>query len=138
MMRAAGIKPILITPLSRRQWGADGKIHSTLEPNAAVVREIAKEKNVPLIDLHAISIALYERIGKDACNAMSPLKAAKVNNGDTTSGEKAPTTQAAGSMVYDGTHLNPKGSAIIGAIVAGELVKVVPDLAPYITVPAAN
>jgi hypothetical protein len=39
--RAAGIKPVLITSLSRRQWGDDGKIHSTLEPNVKVVKEIA-------------------------------------------------------------------------------------------------
>src|SRR5437763_15869994 len=45
--RAAGIKPVLITSLSRRQWGPDGKIHSTLVPNAEVVKEIAKVKNVP-------------------------------------------------------------------------------------------
>src|SRR5688572_15203963 len=31
---AAGIKPVLVTPLSRRQWGADGKIYSTLQPYA--------------------------------------------------------------------------------------------------------
>jgi lysophospholipase L1-like esterase len=142
--RAAGIKPILITPLSRRQWGADGKIHSTLVPNARVVKEIAAEKHVPLIDLHSLSIQLYEQIGKDGCNELSPLKDANASkhaknaddNGVNPVSGEAPATQPAGPKVYDGTHLNPKGSAIIGAIVAGELAKVVPDLAPYIKLPA--
>src|SRR5262249_59843343 len=109
--RAAGIKPVLITSLSRRQWGDDGKIHSKLEPNVKVVKEIAAEKHVPLIDLHARSIELYEKIGKDACDELSPKKP------DGT---------------VDGTHLNPKGSEAIGPIVAEELKKAVPDLAPYI------
>jgi lysophospholipase L1-like esterase len=141
--RAAGIKPILITPLSRRQWGADGKIHSTLVPNAQVVREIAAEKHVPLIDLHTLSIQLYEPIGIEGCNELSPLKDANAakraknpdDNGSVAGSPKVPATQPTGPKVFDGTHLNPKGSAIIGAIVAVELVKVVPDLAPYINLP---
>jgi pectinesterase len=108
--KAAGIQPVLITSLSRRQWGDDGKIHSRLQPNVDVVKEIATEKRVPLIDLHARSIELYEKLGKDGCNALSPRK-----------GEG-----------YDGTHLNAKGSDLIGPIVAEELKKAVPNLAPYI------
>src|SRR5438309_517859 len=75
--RAAGIKPVLVTSLSRRQWGPDGKIHSTLQPNADVVKQIAAEKNVPLIDLHARSIELYEKLGKEAVNKLSPKKTPK-------------------------------------------------------------
>lgn len=111
--RAAGIKPVLITSVSRRQWGKDGKIHSTLEPNVAVVKEIAAEKKVPLIDLHAQSIELYERLGKDRCNEISPPK------GDG----------------FDGTHFNAKGSDLIGPIVAAELKKAVPDLASHLKDP---
>jgi lysophospholipase L1-like esterase len=143
--RAAGIKPILITPMSRRQWGPDGKIHSTLVPNAEVVKQIAAEKHVPLIDLHAISIQLYERLGKEACNELSPLKVATPKRSKTTTqpdvesaSEIPPATRPTGPKVFDGTHLNPKGAAIIGPIVAAELAKVVPDLAPYIKATAAN
>jgi lysophospholipase L1-like esterase len=141
--RAAGIKPVLITPMSRRQWGADGKIHSTLVPNAEVVKEIAAEKNVPLIDLHSISIALYEKMGVDACNEISPLKvaatrksSASTQNDADSMADIAPVTQPADPKVFDGTHLNPKGAALIGPIVARELAKVVPDLAPYIKTPS--
>src|SRR5438105_1525148 len=75
--RAAGSKPVLVTSLSRRQWGPDGKIHSTLQPNADVVKEIAAEKHVPLIDLHARSIELYEKLGREGVNELSPTKTAK-------------------------------------------------------------
>jgi pectinesterase len=136
--RAAGIKPVLVTSMSRRQWGPDGKIHSTLAPYVEVVRQIAAEKNVPLVDLHSRSIELYERLGKDGCNAVSPLKAAStkpsVNKEETVA--DAPATQPGDQgKVFDGTHLNAKGSAMVGPLVAQELAKAVPDLAPYIKIP---
>src|SRR5215469_13207962 len=58
--RANGAKPILVTPLTRRQWDPANpvKIKSTLEPYAVQVRKIAAEKKVPLIDLHARSLEL--------------------------------------------------------------------------------
>ncbi len=126
--RAAGIKPVLITSLSRRQWGADGKIHSTLVPNVEVVKEIAAEKHVPLIDLHGKSIELYEKLGKEKIEELSPMKPAGPGE-DIKSGAAATTTQ---KMVYDGTHLNAKGSAVIGKMVADEVKVKVPALAPYI------
>jgi lysophospholipase L1-like esterase len=35
-------------------------------------------------------------------------------------------------MVLDNTHFNAQGSEVIGKLVADELAKAVPDLAPYI------
>lgn len=120
--RAAGIKPVLVTSLSRRQWGSDGKIHSTLTPYADVVKGIAAEKKVPLIDLHALSIAYYEKEGKEKILELSPTKNADEGsaNSDTTATSK---------KSVDGTHLNAKGGPIFGAMVAEELKKVVPELA---------
>jgi pectinesterase len=121
--RAAGIKPVLVTSLSRRQWGPDGKIHSTLQPNAEVVKQIAAEKKVPLIDLHARSVELYEKLGKEAVNKLSPKK--------TPKGDKAEQAATAADAL-DGTHLNAKGSDVVGPIVAEELKNAVPELAAYI------
>lgn len=122
---AAGIKPILVTSLSRRQWAKNNsdKIESTLAPYANVVKEIARQKSVPLIDLHARSIELYEKLGKAEINTMSPTKPATQPSDDPS--EKAAT-------VLDGTHLNAKGSAVVGKLVAEELAKAVPALAPYV------
>jgi pectinesterase len=123
--KAAGIKPILVTSLSRRQWGKDGKINSTLTSYVETVKQIAVEKNVPLLDLHALSIALYEKLGKEGVLEISPQKNADPNskNSDTAS------TQNQG---YDGTHLNAKGGEIVGKIVADALRQAVPALAPYL------
>lgn len=122
---AAGIKPILVTSISRRQWGKDDKIHSTLQPYADVVKEIATQKHVPVIDLHAKSIEIYERLGKKEIEAMSPTKAASQPSDDPS--EKKATT-------LDGTHFNAKGGAYFGKVVADELAIAVPDLAPYVIV----
>jgi lysophospholipase L1-like esterase len=61
-------------------------------------------------------------------------KGAKPPSNPDDAGLAAPTvsTQPSTGKTFDGTHLNPKGSAIVGAIVAGQLAAVVPDLAPYI------
>ena len=52
--RAAGVIPVLVTPLSRRQWGRDERIHSSLAPYATAVRRIAMEMKVPLIELQQL------------------------------------------------------------------------------------
>ena len=123
--KAAGIEPILVTPLSRRQWGKDGKIRSGLQPWADAAKAVAEEKQVALIDLHARSIEIYEQMGREKVLEISPLKNAdpsSVNSDTTTPGKQA----------VDGTHLNEKGSKIFGPIVAQGLKTAVPKLAPHI------
>jgi pectinesterase len=115
--RAAGIKPVLVTSLSRRAWGKDGKIHSTLGPYVDVVRAIAKEKDVPLIELNARSIELYERLGKAETDTLSP---------------RSPDPSEKGKTLIDGTHLNAKGGTVIGKLVAEEMARAVPGLARYV------
>ncbi len=48
--RAAGAKPVLVTPLTRRQWdkSSSGKIKSSLTAYADEVKKIAADKKVPL------------------------------------------------------------------------------------------
>jgi pectinesterase len=117
--RAAGIKPVLVTPLVRRQFKDDGKIQSSLARHAEIVRGIAKDLNVPLVELHDRSLAVCNALGRDACTAL--LSTEKPKGGG-----------------YDGTHLTPAGSMLMGAIVADELKRAVPELAPHIrAVPAS-
>jgi len=59
--RAIGAKPILVTPLARRNAGP-----SDLQAWADATKDVAAEKNVPLIDLHARSIGnLNPALGPD-------------------------------------------------------------------------
>ncbi len=113
--KAIGAKPILLTPLVRRQWDKDdpSKIKSSLAPYAVEVRKIAAEENVPLVELHDLSKALCESLGREKCYEFSPTK---VVDGTNT--------------VYDGTHLKPNGSVMMARLIVGELKTKVPELAP--------
>ena len=62
---------------------------------------------MPLIDLHARSKELCEKLGKEKCIEFSPIK---------------------NTNEVDNTHLNEKGSILFGQLVVEELVKVVPEL----------
>lgn len=62
--RAAGITPILVTPVHRRMYGADGKPSTELAPYAAATRRVAEKMNVPLIDLYTASGEYFEKIGE--------------------------------------------------------------------------
>jgi len=110
-VRAIGAKPILVTSMVRRQWDKSdpNKINSSLTPYVEAVKVLAKEKNVPLVDLYARSKELCEQLGKEKCNEFSPVKE---------------TNQ------IDNTHLNAKGSVMFGRLVVEELVKAVPELKP--------
>jgi pectinesterase len=118
--RAIGAKPILVTSLVRRQWdkSGNGKINSSLIPYVEAVKALAKEKNVPVVDLHASSKQLCEQLGKEKCREFSPIK----DNNE-----------------FDNTHLNAKGSVMFAQLVVKELVKVAPELKPcFRSEPAAD
>ena len=117
-VRAAEATPVLVTSLVRRQFeGGSDKIFSSLDTRAEIVRGIAKEKEVPLIELHDRSKELCEKLGRGGCLAFSPKK---------EGGQ------------YDGTHLNGKGYVLFGRIVAEELGKAVPALEPMLLAEARD
>ncbi len=120
--RAIGAIPVLVTPLTRRQWDKNhpGQIKSTLEPYAEEVRRIAAEKHVPLVDLHARSIELCEQLGREKCCKFSPVKVAK------------------GKTEYDNTHLNPAGRVLFARLVVQELRQAVPELDPVLLAEPRN
>ncbi len=113
--KAAGIEPVLVTSLVRRKFNAEGKIESDLTDYVKVVKQVAAATGTPLVDLHARSIELANSLGPEGCATINPID------------KGAPDT----------THLNAKGSLLVGRIVAQELSQAVPKLAPHIRKPAA-
>jgi PelA/Pel-15E family pectate lyase len=109
--RAHGMTPIIVTSLTRRNFGADGRIASDLGPYVEAARAVAALKKVPLIDLNQRSIEVLNRLGPKAAEVFNPIQA----NGTP-----------------DRTHLMTHGAEVFGGIVADELRKVVPALAPVI------
>ncbi|MCA8997951.1 MAG: hypothetical protein KDA80_13225, partial [Planctomycetaceae bacterium] len=111
--REVGATPVLVTSLSRRLWAPDGvHIASILTDYVEATRSVAKEKSVPLVDLHARSIEIYESLGQAGCEEISPQR---TDNGG-----------------LDRTHLNEAGSLLFGPIVAQELQKVLPSAGEFL------
>ncbi|KRA71815.1 lysophospholipase [Caulobacter sp. Root656] len=144
---AAGARPVLVTPLSRRQF-KDGRLVDDLVPWAQAVRAVAAETGTPLVDLNARSAEAAQALGslKAAAWAEAPPSPdlAKAIVGGTTVGVKfyeppipgaapvlmnPPGTALANPSKFDYTHLGPAGAAACSEIVAEELVRAVPDLA---------
>jgi len=118
--RAHGIVPILVTPLTRRYYGDDGKIHSDLLAHTEAMKKVAAEEKTPLIDLQADSIAFLDTMDEAQANLLGITK-----------------KDAQGNTVSDKTHLNAEGSYAFGRIVAVDLGKVAPALAKYVRPEAA-
>ena len=119
--RAARVEPVLVTPLSRRLFGGEGKIHSDLTAQSEATRRVAKDLAVPLVDLQAQSIALLDQVGETRANALAIT-----------------TKDDAGKTVFENTHLNWAGSFVFGRIVAKGLGEVEPALAQYVLPEAAT
>lgn len=61
--RLRGATPVLITSMQRRTFDSRGKIVNSHGLYPQAVRAVAREKNVTLIDLDAMSVQLYEALG---------------------------------------------------------------------------
>jgi lysophospholipase L1-like esterase len=57
---------VLLTPVSRRSFDESGKIGNSFRGYPDAVKQVAQEKQVPLIDLQAMGAAFYEAMGPDA------------------------------------------------------------------------
>ncbi|GGZ44570.1 rhamnogalacturonan acetylesterase [Asticcacaulis endophyticus] len=149
-VRAAGAIPVLVTPLTRRGF-KDGKVENDLGPWAEATRAVAKEMNVPLVDLYARSQEAVQAMG--AAEAMKfaqkppsaqVLEAGKT--GTTIAGSTGvapapnapPMTEAQirvslepmgqAKLSFDYTHLGRDGADFFATIVTRELAAAVPDL----------
>ena len=142
-IRAAGAHPVLLTPLTRRAF-KDGRLLDDLGPWADVIRAIANDMQVPLVDLHARSVAAVQALGpaQSMRFAQAPARSwiyAAAQTG-TTVDHDAPalpetSPDATGRPLlaqpkrqFDYTHLGPEGADFFAAIVADELSRAVPEL----------
>jgi lysophospholipase L1-like esterase len=63
--REHGATPVLVTPMHRRTFDANGHITNSHGDYPEAVRQVAREKSVALIDLHAMSKDFYEALGAE-------------------------------------------------------------------------
>ena len=100
-----GAYPVLVTSMHRRSFDEDGKVIDTMQGFPDAMRAVAKEQKVPLIDLNAMSKALYEALGSE------------------------------GSAIafVDGTHHNAYGAYEMARCVVQGIRTEVPELARYLS-----
>jgi lysophospholipase L1-like esterase len=91
----------------RRTFGPDGKLDDNLIPYANAMKEVGQEKHVALIDLHASSNELVEKLGPSASAEMANKKG-------------------------DLTHFNEKGARAMADLVMQELPAAAPKLKEYL------
>lgn len=94
--RAKGANPVLVTSIHRRSFDENGKVINTHGEYPNAVRLLAKEENVPLIDLNNMSKDLYEAWGVEGS------KRAFVHY-------PAGTFPDQDKALEDNTHFNPYG-----------------------------
>jgi len=63
--RAHKAIPVLITPVARRKFDSSGHVVGTHKVYSEIVRSVAKDLNVPLIDLDKKSQALLQELGPE-------------------------------------------------------------------------
>lgn len=140
--RAAGARPVLLTPLTRRSW-KNGALDRDLDPWAEAVRRVAAELDVPLVDLNARSAAIVAAMGPGVGNMLAEVPpspeiaaAAAIDRvtlpsatGMPTAVEPAtPPRVARMNRPFDYTHLGPAGAELFAAVVADGLIAAVPDM----------
>ena len=150
--RAAGARPVLVTPLIRRQF-KDGQVFDDLAPWADAIRKVAAETGTPLVDLHALSKAAVQAMGPVAAmrlgEAPPPPDVAEAAKSGTTTGAmfyepaipgaavpprppaappSPPSAMGSFKPVFDYTHLGPEGADLVSAMVAKALADAVPEL----------
>lgn len=101
--RALGATPILVTPMHRRMFNADGTLNDNLQPYAEAMKAVAAEQGAALIDLHAMSGELLARLGAQASEAFA-------------------------NELGDRTHFNERGAQAMAELVMRELPKAEPRI----------
>ncbi|MEA5125979.1 GDSL-type esterase/lipase family protein [Xanthomonas floridensis] len=104
--RAAGAVPVLVTPLTRRQFDR-GQLLDDLGPWAHATRAVARELQVPLIDLHARSRALVQGMGpvlamRLAQRPADPQQVIAAQSGTTIGKTPAQTLPSSSSKMPEG------------------------------------
>jgi lysophospholipase L1-like esterase len=120
-VRAIGGVPVILTPLSRRTF-VNGKVKEDLNDYAVAARKVASEEDVACVDLNALSTKLLDTMTQAQADEFDAVGHADAKAENKTS-------------ALDRTHLNDKGKAVFGRMVAEALVLVRPELKTDLVLP---
>jgi len=117
--RSKGGIPVLATPIVRRRFDEDGNFYDVHGEYPVVVREIAKEYNVPLLDLHKKTEQMLKEFGDEQSKKLflhiSPNEYKSLPEGK-----------------IDNTHLSPYGAFKVCDIAVEELRVSLPELIKWL------
>lgn len=144
-VRAAGAIPVLVTPLTRREF-KDGKLDNTLDAWSEEVRKVAAETKAPLVDLNRRSAAVVQKLGPEdsmalaqaeptaeeraagkAGTTLKPRSAEEARLPDVPVKSGGPRGQH--NRKFDYTHVGETGAGVFAKLVADDLARAVPALA---------
>lgn len=117
-VRAKKATPILATPIVRRNF-ENGQLTDTHGDYPSAVKNIAREMNVTLFDLHAATHQLVSRFGEELSKKIFlHINAIEYLNMSTNR--------------HDDTHLSPYGAFLVCDLVKKEIENQVPELALHL------
>ncbi|GGZ33741.1 rhamnogalacturonan acetylesterase [Streptomyces poonensis] len=99
--RARGARPVLASSVERRRFTADGTAVRTHGDYPAAMRALAAEEGVALLDIEALSLALWQELGPEETKKYFNWTAAEQDN----------------------THFNPPGAIAVARLVARGLLR---------------
>jgi lysophospholipase L1-like esterase len=102
-VRAKRATPVLLTPVMRRRFDASGRLQDSHGVYPDIVRQIAAEQKVALIDMHRKSWQTLERFGVEESKKLFLQLAA---------GEHVNYPQG----VNDNTHFSPRGAELMATL----------------------
>ncbi|WP_409468828.1 rhamnogalacturonan acetylesterase [Streptomyces sp. HC307] len=119
-VRAKGGRPVLVTPIVRRWFNADGTLNNGTAllvnglgvDHPAVIRSVAAERDVPLIDLTAKTKALVESLGVEGSKALYLYNEKRDNTHTSVRGATAYAELVRDELVAQ--HLVPEGKVRVG------------------------
>lgn len=118
-VRARRANPVLMTPVRRRKFDAAGALVDTHGEYPDLVRAVAAEQRVPLLDLHARTADLLVTWGPDSSRRLFlQLPAGASPNYP--------------NGIEDNTHFSPLGAELVARLVVVELERRVPGLARHL------
>jgi pectinesterase len=125
--RARNAHPVLATSVARRKWNDDGQLVPTHGDYPAVVRALAAEQNVPLLELETLTTELERSLGEEGSKKLHLWF-------------PAGTVPGVAKELKDDTHYSEFGARSVAALAAAEirrlglplaaLLKPAPDSAP--------
>ncbi len=117
--RKKGGIPVIVSPANRRSFDDNGKITNSLGDYPAAAKQVARELNVPFIDLNGMTKILYESLGVEKSKNAFVIYPAN-------------SFPRQFNPLNDNTHFNSYGAYQLAKCIIEGIKKNVPDLTKYL------